>query len=119
MASLPLFYDDATLKGGGELWLAEETARHVVQVLRMQPGQQIQLTDGKGHLATASITRAEKKKCSVLIEAVVFFEQRDPRLHLAVAFTKNASRNEWLLEKATEMGVHSIIPDIATRTETE
>jgi 16S rRNA (uracil1498-N3)-methyltransferase len=36
-----------------------------------------------------------------------------------VAFTKNASRNEWLLEKATEMGVQSVIPIIATRTERE
>lgn len=117
--ALSLFFHDTPLQQGVELQLEEDTARHVVQVLRMQPGQQIQLTDGKGHLATASITRAEKKKCSVLIEAVVFFEQRDPRLHLAVAFTKNASRNEWLLEKATEMGVHSIIPVIATRTERE
>ena len=38
-------------------------------------------------------------------------------LHLCVAFTKNNSRNEWLLEKATELGVGSIIPMSTTRSE--
>jgi 16S rRNA (uracil1498-N3)-methyltransferase len=119
MASLSLFFHDGSLQQGAEVPLAEDTAKHVVQVLRMQPGSKLQLTDGKGRLATASVARAEKKKCSVIIEAVEFFEPAKPQLHLAVAFTKNASRNEWLLEKTTELGVATIIPLIAHRTERE
>ena len=38
-------------------------------------------------------------------------------LHLCVGFTKNNSRNEWLLEKATELGVGSIIPISTARSE--
>jgi 16S rRNA (uracil1498-N3)-methyltransferase len=38
-------------------------------------------------------------------------------LHLCVGFTKNNSRNEWLLEKATELGVASIIPIAVSRSE--
>jgi 16S rRNA (uracil1498-N3)-methyltransferase len=40
-----------------------------------------------------------------------------PKLHLAIALTKNASRLEWFLEKATEIGVQSITPLITSRTE--
>jgi 16S rRNA (uracil1498-N3)-methyltransferase len=119
MASLSLFFHDGALQQGTEIPLAEDTARHVVQVLRMQPGHKLELTDGKGHLATASVARAEKKKCSVLVEAVNYFEPAQPQLHMAIAFTKNASRNEWLLEKATEMGIRTIIPLVAARTERE
>lgn len=119
MASLPLFFDDAELKSGGELWLNEETARHVVQVLRMQPGEGLQLTNGRGQAARAVIKEAGKKKCSVTIESVERVERRAKGLHLAIGFTKNASRNEWLLEKITEMGVERITPLATKRTERE
>ncbi|OJW81930.1 MAG: hypothetical protein BGO69_15545 [Bacteroidetes bacterium 46-16] len=99
--------------------LDEDTARHVVQVLRMTAGAQLQLTDGKGHLATASIVSAGKKKCMVRLEVVDTYEAPATALHLCVAFTKNTSRNEWLLEKATELGVCSITPLLAARSERE
>lgn len=117
--ALPLFFHDALLEAGAEVWLNEDAARHIVQVLRMDQGRRLQLTNGKGYKAEASITIAEKKKCAVLIEAVNYIELPAGILHLAVAFTKNASRNEWLLEKGTELGVRTIIPLITKRTERE
>jgi 16S rRNA (uracil1498-N3)-methyltransferase len=119
MAALPMFFHDANLHKGTEIWPGEDTARHVVQVLRMQTGEQIQLTDGKGHKATATITAVQKKKFSVVIDTVEVFPKTPSPLHMAVAFTKNASRNEWMLEKMTEMGISTIIPLMATRTERE
>lgn len=100
------------------VWLDEDNARHVVQVLRMQIGEKIQLTNGRGYAAIANITVADKKKCAVVIEEVVFHEP-PVALHLCVAFTKNSSRNEWLLEKATELGIASITPLLTTRSERE
>lgn len=117
--SLPLFFHNAILEQGKELWLDEDTARHVVQVLRMTIGEELQLTDGKGHEAVASIVQADKKKCLVRLDKVVLHPAAATTLHLAVAFTKNSSRNEWLLEKATELGVTSIIPLSAARSERE
>ena len=117
--ALPLFYQDTKLENTVELLLDEETGRHVVQVLRMQPGEQLRLTNGKGSSALTTISRAEKKKCYVTVNDVQHHERRSTGLHMCVAFTKNASRNEWLLEKATEMGVETIIPIMATRTERE
>ncbi|MBS1584297.1 MAG: 16S rRNA (uracil(1498)-N(3))-methyltransferase [Bacteroidetes bacterium] len=117
--ALPIFFHNAVLQRGKELWLGEDTARHVVQVLRMSTGEELQLTDGKGHAATASIVRADKKKCLVRLDDVTFHAAPAVALHLAIAFTKNTSRNEWLLEKAAELGVRSIIPLSATRSERE
>ena len=117
--ALAQFFHDALLKKGDELGLDEDTARHVVQVLRMGKGEQLQLTDGKGHVATVSIVLPEKKRCSVRVDSVVFHEAPAVGLHLCLGFTKNTSRNEWLLEKATELGVKSITPLITTRTERE
>jgi 16S rRNA (uracil1498-N3)-methyltransferase len=119
MASLPLFYHDAPLQKGEELWPGEDTARHVVQVLRMQPGEQLQFTNGRGYRATATIQQVQKKKLGVWLDEVVYTDPASPQLHLCVAFTKNTSRNEWLLEKVTEMGIASITPLLATRTEKE
>jgi len=117
MASLPHFFYDTILKQGDTLWLDEATSRHVVQVLRMLPGERLQLIDGQGNTATVIIIVSEKKKCSVVIEQVLFHKEKSVGLHLCIAFTKNSSRNEWLLEKATELGVKSIIPLISARTE--
>lgn len=116
--SLPVFFFDDELKSGAQLWLDEDTARHIVQVLRMQVGEPLQLTNGKGFAASAKISITEKKKCAVSIDTVAFHKPRTA-LHLCVAFTKNSSRNEWLLEKATELGVESITPLLTTRSERE
>jgi 16S rRNA (uracil1498-N3)-methyltransferase len=117
--ALAQFYYKGELNAADELWLDEDTARHVLQVLRMQAGERIQLTNGKGYTAICKIVKAEKKKCSVIVEQVDFYKQKTSQLHLGVAFTKNSSRNEWLLEKASELGVSDIIPILATRSERE
>lgn len=119
MASLAQFFFDGDLVKGATVALDEPTAKHIVQVLRKQAGDKIKLSNGNGYIAIVSITDAGKKKCSVTVDSVDFREEDKAQLHLAVAFTKNSSRNEWLLEKATELGVRSIIPLSTTRTEKE
>lgn len=115
--SLPLFFYDDELPPAGELQLDEDTARHIVQVLRRSVGDALMLTNGLGIAATVHITRAEKKKLFVAVASIQRYAKPMPELHLCVAFTKNASRNEWLLEKAVELGVSTIVPVLATRTE--
>ncbi|RYE24993.1 MAG: 16S rRNA (uracil(1498)-N(3))-methyltransferase [Sphingobacteriales bacterium] len=117
--ALPVFFHDGNFVQGQPLWLEEDTARHVVQVLRMQLGEQLMLTDGKGNAATVSIIETAKKKCAVSVDVVVHHTPVKPVLHLAVAFTRNTARNEWLLEKATELGAATITPLQATRSERE
>ncbi|HEY4936335.1 MAG TPA: RNA methyltransferase PUA domain-containing protein, partial [Puia sp.] len=50
-----------------EFALNENSSRHIVQVLRMKPGENLRLTDGKGVSAVVTIREANKKRCLVNI----------------------------------------------------
>ena len=117
MSNLSQFYYNGQLIENDTITLDAASAKHIWQVLRMEPGDELLVTDGKGHVALCVITTAEKNRCDVAIRSVSFTDRSKHKLHLCVAFTKNNSRNEWLLEKATELGVSSITPITAARSE--
>ena len=116
MADTPLFFHASIPADAGALELPEDTARHIGQVLRMQPGETVQLTDGEGQLVTAVLDEVAKKKVRARVVDMSHVKAPAPALRLGVAFTKAAARNEWLLEKATELGVREIIPLITARS---
>lgn len=91
----------------------------MVQVLRMKPGDRVNLTDGKGNLSTVEITNAHKKHCEVVIREKKPVPARPKKISIAISLLKNTNRFEWFLEKATEIGVSEIIPLICERTEKE
>lgn len=95
----------------------EDNSRHAVQVLRMQVGDSMYLTDGQGHLLTAVIKNNHKKHCEVQISHIEEKPRSTPHVTIAIAPTKNNSRFEWFIEKAVELGVNKIIPLISKRTE--
>ena len=85
--------------------LPEEEAKHVVRVLRMKEGDQMNLMDGCGKFYLAEITSASNHHC---LYKVIQEEQQtrawQGQIHLAVAPTKLNDRIEWMAEKATEIG---------------
>ena len=99
--------------------LDEDTSKHMIGVLRMKRGEEVLLTDGKGHKAKAAISDDNRKRCVVDILSIETEEDRTPRVSIAISIVKNASRFEWFLEKATEIGVTEIIPLLCERTEKE
>jgi 16S rRNA (uracil1498-N3)-methyltransferase len=115
--ALPFFYIETFDATQQLITLNEETSKHVVQVLRMQVGEQLNLTDGKGSMLTATISDAHNKHCVVQVKAVSYQPQAARKTTIAVSLVKNASRFEWFLEKATEIGVTEIIPLLCERTE--
>lgn len=117
MTDLSTFYAPDLQETNQYLTLDETASRHAVQVLRMKEGETLQLTNGKGWLATAEIRVAHKSKTEVKITSKEFFPPARPLITLAVSLLKNASRLEWLLEKATEIGISEIIPLLCQRTE--
>jgi len=100
-----------------ETTLSEASSKHIVQVLRLAEGDEIELTNGQGHYRTAQIVEANKKKCLIELSELQEAESVSVELSLGISFTKNAKRMEWCLEKATEIGVKEIIPIIAQRSE--
>lgn len=115
--NLPFFFvEDLTDK---RIVLDEDTSKHMINVLRMQKGEEVLLTDGKGKKARASIVGDNRKKCAVEISSIETEEEGQNKVAIGISLIKNSSRFEWFLEKATEMGVNEIIPLICTRTEKE
>lgn len=115
--SLPFFFTASLSLQDSSFILSEETSKHIVQVLRMQEGEQLRLTDGKGNVMTCSIAEAHKKKCSVIKLSGSSTASYPNDISIAISLIKNTSRFEWFLEKATEIGVRSIIPLLCERTE--
>jgi 16S rRNA (uracil1498-N3)-methyltransferase len=115
--ALPFFYIESIDSSTKEIVLSEDTSKHIVNVLRMKAGEQLQLTDGKGNLITAAITDAHKKHCAVNVIDLKFTRHTARQIIIAISLIKNTSRFEWFLEKATEIGVSKIIPLICERTE--
>ena len=115
--ALPFFYKKDIDAATASMVLDEDTSKHVVQVLRMQNGEQLQLTDGKGKLFTCEITDNNRKRCTVTIIQTTSVQPPTTNVCIAISLLKNVTRFEWFLEKATEIGVTEIVPLICTRTE--
>lgn len=112
---MPRFYCPAPLATGLSLDLPSGAARHV-QVLRMQPGDGITLFNGEGGEFAATVTRMGRSDVQVSVGAHVALEREAGRaVHLLAGITAN-DRMDWLVEKATELGVASITPLVAERS---
>lgn len=98
--------------------LSEEESKHCVRVLRMKPGDELHLTDGRGTLHRCKVVDDNVKRCTVeIVESTAEYEKMSYRLTLAVAPTKNIDRFEWFLEKATEVGISEIYPLLSEHSE--
>ena len=115
--ALPFFYIESVSSINNIIVLNEENSRHIVQVLRMAEGRQINITDGLGIICTAEILEAHKKKCTVKILETLKQTEPAKKVCIAISPVKNSSRFEWFLEKVTEIGVTEIIPLLCERTE--
>ena len=89
--------------------LPSEEAMHATRVLRLKEGEEIFLMDGEGSYFKACITMAAPHHCCYeILEQQPQQPQWEGHLHLAIAPTKMIERMEWLVEKATEVGVDEI-----------
>lgn len=90
--------------------LPEVESGHCCRVLRMKEGDIINAVDGKGYAYEAEIIDANPKRTAVsVISKTAEPKHWTPKITLAVAPTKNIDRMEWLLEKATEIGVDNVV----------
>jgi 16S rRNA (uracil1498-N3)-methyltransferase len=103
------FHCAVALTEHSALTLPPGAARHV-QVLRMQPGDGLILFDGSGGEFAATVERMGRSEVDVQVGARKSIEREASRaVHLAVGMPAN-DRMDWLVEKATELGVASIQP---------
>lgn len=92
----------------GKAIINDEEQQHIVKVLRMKNGEEIHVTDGKGNLASGKLMIEGKKATLEVSEIQTDYPDFTPRLHIAIAPTKNIDRIEFFVEKAVEMGISEI-----------
>ncbi|MFK0118430.1 16S rRNA (uracil(1498)-N(3))-methyltransferase [Streptomyces sp. NPDC090994] len=113
----PVFVADS-LDGlsGGEYVLDGPEGRHAVSVKRLRPGEDVVLTDGRGHWAEGVVKAAEGKDRLVVmdLESVVEEPAPQPRITVVQALPKG-DRGELAVETMTEVGVDAIVPWTASR----
>jgi len=114
---MELFYSTDIRKSS--VVLSGSEADHCARVMRHKDGDEIFIIDGEGGLYRCRIVRTVLPKrgdseveCEIL-EKSTGVGGRNYRLLMAVCPTKNMDRYEWFVEKATELGVDSIVPVIS------
>jgi len=84
-------------------------AMHAMRVLRLKSGDELFLMDGVGNYYRAVVTIAATHNCYYdIVERLPQTPQWQGHIHLAIAPTKMLDRIEWMVEKATEVGVDEI-----------
>lgn len=99
----------------GEAKLEGDDAQHLTRVLRVEPGEQYEISDNT-NVYLAEITEAHKRRVVFAIRDRIALNPPPVRLILCAALVK-FDHFEWMIEKATELGVERIVPVRAARSE--
>ena len=112
---MPRFYCPAPLQPDALLSLPAQAARHV-QVLRLQPGQALTLFNGEGGEFEATVTQMGRSEVTVRVGQHQPLDRATLRpVTLALGMPAN-ERMDWLVEKATELGVTALQPLMSDRS---
>jgi len=107
---------DRPLAPGAAVELRGQAAKHVARVLRLQPGDEVTLFNGDGSDYSSTINTLRKDSVSVAVRAVAVARAESP---LALALVQGIARSERMdlvVQKATELGVTTIVPVAMTRS---
>lgn len=99
----------------GEHELTGDTAHHLSKVLRVAPGDEVVLADGRGGQCTATVRRVRGRSVTVALSQVHHVAERLPRVHIAFA-PPRLTRADWLFEHGTEAGAAVFWPLWTQRT---
>ena len=99
--------DDAVV--GGEVRITGTEAHHAAQVLRVRPGELIDVVDGAGRRVHGDVTSAERSHVTIRVISVIDEPDPRPRLTVVQALAKS-DRGERAVETLTEVGVDVIVP---------
>jgi len=99
----------------GYAWIAGEQAQHLTRVLRVEPGEQFEISDNR-QVYLAEVETVQKN--CVSLKTVGLIAAPTPVVHATLlASLIKFDRFEWMIEKATEVGVDQIVPVVAERSE--
>ena len=114
---VPRIFTEQSLAPNSQLQLESAPSQHIARALRMGPGDSLILFDGSGGEYPATIQSVDKKSVSVsTAELHDHSVESALRVELGIAVSRG-ERMDWVVQKATELGVHAITPLFTERTE--
>jgi 16S rRNA (uracil1498-N3)-methyltransferase len=113
--SLPRLFVRQSLAAGVRVELDAGQANYLGNVLRLGPRAELLIFDGLSGEWLARIAEAGKRHMTLLVERLAREAETIPDLWLAFAPVKRA-QTDWLVEKATELGIARLIPVLTQRT---
>ena len=114
-ASLPRLFVEQTLAAAARLTLEGSAANYLGNVLRLGPGAKVKLFDDRTGEWLAEIVEAGKRRVGLKVGERLREREAVPDLWLLFAPIKRG-RIDWLVEKATELGVARLLPVLTRRT---
>ena len=116
--SLPRLFVRTPLDEGATVELDANQANYLGNVMRLGPGAELLVFDGRSGEWLARIADAGKKRMTLAVERRTREPETIPDIWLAFAPVKRA-QTDWLVEKATELGVARLLPVMTQRTVAE
>lgn len=114
---IPRIHTEQTLRPGSEVLLPEQAGEHVARVLRLERGHPLILFNGDGREYDAELASLAKRAVTASVLAVREVDREAPlKLTLAQSIARG-EKMDWILQKATELGVARIVPLVTERTE--
>ena len=115
MARPPRFFISPDQASGSRITITGEDVRHISAVLRLAPGDELLLCDGQGTEYIVSIEHADCTEVRTSVMRSLKRESRGLRVTLGQGLPKS-DKMDWIVQKATELGVASIVPLVTERT---
>lgn len=113
----PRIHTDQPLTAGAVVELGEQAAHYLGRVLRLPAGAALTLFNGDGSDYAATISQVDKRSITAVIGTVTPIASESPlAIHLGIAVSKG-DRMDFVMQKATELGVASITPLLSERVE--
>ena len=113
--SAPRLFVPRTLAAGAQVELDSNHANYLGNVMRLDVGGEVLLFDGANGEWLGRIAEAGKKRMTLSVERQTREQESVPDLWLAFAPVKR-TQTDWLVEKATELGVARLMPVTTQRT---
>jgi len=111
------FYTHPKNISPGKIVIDGEEFSHLTRVMRKKAGDVIRIVDGAGAAYDMRLEEIRKKTAhGIILSSYPSHNEPEIKLTLAVGILKNPSKFDFLVEKATEIGVYTIVPLKTERT---
>lgn len=104
------FYVSPENIGSREAWVTGEEYKHLSKVLRLKPGDSLEIFDGQGRGFRCALTKLEEGRAQVVLDSPVEEPRDSPLRACLLQGIPKGEKMEWVVQKTTELGISGLVP---------